>query len=99
IGAGTASRLRTLHKSKQRSPTVRLNTQRPCPPRGPVPVNQGVVGGFFTLPARFAFSQGCDCPSYVAAVYSINGHQWQGPVSPNSETVPEQVRLPKSATS
>src|SRR5258708_4702184 len=43
----------------------------PCPPRGTVPVNTGARFCESVSPqhARFAFGQGCDCPSYVEAFW------------------------------
>ena len=49
---------------------VRLNIPTSCPPRGAVPVN--ARARFHELVssqhARFAFSQGCDWPSYVGTL-------------------------------
>jgi len=49
---------------------VLLNIPMPCPPRGTVPVNtRARFGGCLsTQRARFAFGQGCDRASYVAAM-------------------------------
>jgi hypothetical protein len=51
--------LRTL-SGEESSTYIKLNSQTPCPPRGAVPVNQGYVGGSFTLNTHFAFGHGSD---------------------------------------
>ena len=74
IDAGAASRLRTL-LNEAKLAYVELNIPAPCPPRGVVLVNQGRGLAKFVSPqhVQFAFSQGCDRPSYVATVDQSGG--------------------------
>jgi hypothetical protein len=45
---------------------VELNIQTPCPPRGAVPVNQGMTWETVSLCSlQIDFGHGCDHPNYV----------------------------------
>jgi hypothetical protein len=74
ISAGTASRLGYERPSSgAKLAYFRLNSQTPWPPlmrawAGLSRLTRGVVGGSFTLDARVAFGNRCDCPSYVDGI-------------------------------
>ncbi len=72
------SRLRTLC-SKGKLIYITLNIPAPCPPRSVVPVNSRAWFGEFVSSqhARFAFGQGCDCPSYVNGHDGVLQRPWQ----------------------
>ncbi len=50
---------------------LKLNIPTPCPPPSAVLVYQERGISSFTHRVQFAFSQGCDCASYVPHFYPI----------------------------
>ena len=68
LSAGAASRLRTQRKEAKIA-YIKLNIPTACPPRTAVPVNTRArfCESVSSQHAQFAFGQGCDHSSYVAA--------------------------------
>ena len=81
LGYEHFAKRRKAHLRQTAHPTPKAFASKPpCPPsrlRRLSRLTKGVVGGSFTLNTRIAFGDGCDCPSYVAPVYSRRVPQGQ----------------------